>query len=141
MGDDALLPAPGGTLEDVLLARLEGHSHVLEAVHHHVEPQYLGRQENGRPAKGEGGQQGQDGRHASRQEIEGGLLQVVEGDAPLLHRCIHTHEVVIGQYCVGSLPGYVGAADAHGHTHVGHFEGGGVIDAITGDGDYLAMGL
>ena len=50
-------------------------------------------------------------------------------------------EVVVQQHQVRRLPGHVGAAPAHGHADVGGAQGGGVVDAVAGHRDGVALGL
>ena len=50
-------------------------------------------------------------------------------------------EVVVGQDHISGALGHIGAGDAHGAADVGHLQGGGVVDAVTGHGHYPSLGL
>ena len=50
-------------------------------------------------------------------------------------------EVVVGDHEGGGLAGDVGAASAHGDADVGGPQRGGVVDAVAGHADDLAVGL
>ncbi len=48
-------------------------------------------------------------------------------------------EVVVGEDHVGRFLGHLGTGDAHRDTDVGPLQGGGVVDAVTGHGDDVAL--
>lgn len=48
-------------------------------------------------------------------------------------------EVVVFEDDIGDFFGGFGSFYSHGNTDMGVFEGGGVVDAVTGDGDYFSL--
>jgi hypothetical protein len=66
---------------------------------------------------------------------------VLEDPAALLDGVFDRAEVVGGEDDVGGFAGDVGAGASHGDADVGLAQRGGVVDAVAGDGDDLAVGL
>ncbi len=75
-----------------------------------------------------------------RRHLEAEVLQqvVVEGAAEG-DRADDGGEVVVGQDHHGGLLGDLRAGDAHGHADVGRLEGRGVVDAVAGHRDHVAL--
>src|SRR5699024_2364816 len=70
-----------------------------------------------------------------------GVLDVGVHAAAVDHRLDDGGEVVVGQDHGGRVLGHLGAGDAHGYADVGLLQGGGVVDAVAGHGDNLALAL
>src|SRR5690606_33533327 len=88
----------------------------------------------------DGGEDDHDfGRVAGEQE-ENEFADVAVNYAALLHRRDDAGVVVVGQHHVGGFFGDVGAGDAHGYADVGLLERRGVVDAVAGHGDNVAVG-
>ena len=112
-----------------------------EHVDREVDPQDLQRQERGAVGDVEdaGADEGEDeaGQH---DHLDPDVLhQVVVEPPPTLDRGDDRGEVVVGEDHLGRVLGDLGAGDAHGHADVGPGQRGGVVHAVAGHGDDVAL--
>ena len=68
-------------------------------------------------------------------------LSIGNGPASRIYRTDDGGEVVVGEHHGGGFLAHLRAGDPDRHTDVGLLQGGGVVDAITGHGHHLAIGL
>ena len=100
----------------------------------------------GSSTSGQPGDEHRDERHPEDRDVDGEdvghrLVEVVEDPASLTDAAGDRGEVVVGDDQVGGLARDVGAAGAHGDADVGGAQRRGVVDAVAGHADDLAVGL
>ena len=107
----------------------------------HVQPQDLQRVQRGAvgdaddPGADEDRDVGDQGRHLEAQVLQ----QVVVEGAAVGDGADDRGEVVVGQDHHRGLLGDLGAGDAHGHADVGGLQRRGVVDAVAGHRDHVAL--
>merc|ERR1740138_1151605 len=69
------------------------------------------------------------------------LAEVVPDNAALTHSSDNGGKVIVSEDHLGGLTGDIGTLLAHGNTHIGGLEGGGIVDTIAGHGGDLSLGL
>ncbi len=87
--------------------------------------------------------EGEERQHLGRgvgEDVEDELADVRVDPAPLLDGSHDAREVVVGEDHRGALAGHVGAGAAHRDADVRAPERRGVVDAVTGHGDDVALG-
>ncbi len=128
-------------LHHIRLVRLEGAHQAQCHRGDHIDPQDLRCRDRHREADEDRDHDHQALRHVGRQEEQDRLFDVVVHRAPFLDGGADRREVVVGQHHFGGLLGDLGALDAHRHADVGFLQCRGVVDAVAGHGDDLAVGL
>ena len=164
-GADQQDAAPHGAVDHPVggLARWAGHDVLHGGVHAHgqgrsgvgdqVDPQDLGGQQRqdhaglAVPAQADDSREHhaaedrEDLTHVGGQQEAQELLDVVEDAPALTHGVDDGGEVVVRQDHRGGLLGHLGSGDAHGHADVRSAQGRGVVDAVAGHGDRVALRL
>ena len=107
----------------------------------HVDPEDLQRRNRQGGAGQDRGQDHQALAEVGRQGPGDEFHQVVVDAAAFLDRGGDGGEVVVGEHHRRRLLGDVGAAAAHGDADIGLLQGRGVVHAVAGHGDDLALGL
>ena len=126
---------------DIALGRLKGQGHAQGAGGDQVDPQHLRRGERQHQAKGDGAEDDQRLAAVGGQHEQDEFAHVVVNAPALAHGVAQGGEVVVGQHHGGGIFGRFGAVFAHGHAHVGAFQGRGIVYAVAGHGDHFAVGL
>ena len=111
------------------------------SIGYQIQPQQLDGCQRSRKACQRRQEDDHDLSHIGRKQEEDEFTDITVDDATLLDGRDDAGVVVISQYHVGGLFSNIRAGDAHRHTNIGTFDGRGIVDAVTGHGDYFVMGL
>ena len=133
VGKDTLPGAAGTAGHDAPLGFFAAQCQGGEAVGDQVDPQQVGRLQDGEAQHG-GGEDAQDLAQVGAEQELDGLSDVGVDAAALLHRTHNGGEVVVGEHHVGYIFGDVRAGDAHAHADVRRLQSGGIVDAVSGHG-------
>ena len=147
VGEDAVLGVSRLLVHDAFFLVVHAQGDGRKGIGDEVDPEDVeGGKRKDDAVLGEGGQDGeeehdQDFGEVGGKEIEDGLLDVGEDASSFFDGLLDGGEVVVGQDHVRGALGDVGAGDAHGDADVGSLEGRGVVDAVSGHGDDVSVGL
>ena len=128
-------------LHDIRVAGLQPERHRRQTVGDEVDPQKLDRKQGGFFPKEHCKQHHQNlAEVAGEQEVHR-FADVIVNAPAAANRGDHGGEVIVGQYHVRRTLGDVGAGLTHRAPDVRRFERRGVVDAVAGHGDDLALAL
>ncbi len=110
-------------------------------IDHELQEHDVHRREYQRPAEQQWQQRHACGRHVHRDQVAHRVADIVVDAPSESHGLDDGLEVVFQKHQRRGLAGHVGAAPTHGHANVCRLERRGVVHAVAGHGDDLAVGF